>query len=148
MTCEPWPAVSTRPLLADQGLRAALQAQADRAPMPVLVDADGIGRFSRDAETTLYFCILEALQNVAKYAQASDDHGRPDQCPDGQLEFSVTDDGAGFDTATAAHGTGLQGMADRLAAVGGQLGIASAPGRGTTISGTVPVIALAPALAD
>ena len=39
--------------------------------MPVLVDADGIGRFSRDAETTLYFCILEALQNVAKYAQAS-----------------------------------------------------------------------------
>ena len=58
-------------MLADQGLRAALQAQADRAPMPVLVDADGIGRYSRDAETTLYFCILEALQNAAKYAQAT-----------------------------------------------------------------------------
>ena len=66
----------------------------------------------------------------------------------GRLEFSVADDGAGFDPAAAAHGTGLQGMADRLSVVGGQLGIASAPGRGTTISGTVPVTALAPALAD
>jgi signal transduction histidine kinase len=135
------------PVLADQGLRAALQAQADRAPMPVLVDADGIGRFSRDAETTLYFCILEALQNVAKYAQASMTTVTLNQVA-GRLEFSVADDGAGFDPAAAAHGTGLQGMADRLSAVGGQLGIASAPGRGTTISGTVPVAALAPALAD
>jgi signal transduction histidine kinase len=134
------------PVLADQGLRAALQAQADRAPMPVLVDADGIGRFSRDAETTLYFCILEALQNVAKYAQASMTTVTLNQVA-GRLEFSVADDGEGFDPAAAAHGTGLQGMADRLSAVGGQLGIASAPGRGTTISGTVPVAALAPALA-
>ena len=135
------------PVLADQGLRAALQAQADRAPMPVLVDADGIGRFSRDAETTLYFCILEALQNVAKYAQASLTTVTLNQVA-GRLEFSVADDGAGFNPAAAAHGTGLQGMADRLSAAGGQLGIASAPGRGTTISGTVPVTALAPALAD
>jgi signal transduction histidine kinase len=135
------------PVLADHGLCAALQAQAARAPMPVLVDAEGIGRFSRDAETTLYFCILEALQNVAKYAQASMTTVTLNQVA-GRLEFSVTDDGAGFNPATAAHGTGLQGMADRLSAVGGQLGIASAPGRGTTISGTVPVAALAPALAD
>jgi signal transduction histidine kinase len=135
------------PVLADQGLRAALQVQADRAPMPVLVDADGIGRFSRDAETTLYFCILEALQNVAKYAQASLTTVTLNQVA-GRLEFSVADDGAGFNPAAAAHGTGLQGMADRLSAAGGQLGIASAPGRGTTISGTVPVTTLAPALAD
>jgi signal transduction histidine kinase len=135
------------PVLADQGLRAALQAQADRAPMPVLVDADGIGRFSRDAETTLYFCILEALQNVAKYAHASMTTVTLNQVA-GKLEFSVADDGAGFNPAAAARGTGLQGMADRLSAVGGQLAIASAPGRGTTISGTVPVAALAPALAD
>ena len=108
------------PVLADQGLRAALQAQADRAPMPVLVDADGIGRFSRDAESTLYFCILEALQNVAKYAHASLTTVTLNQV-DGRLEFSVADDGAGFDPAAAAHGTGLQGMADRLSAVGGQL---------------------------
>jgi signal transduction histidine kinase len=134
------------PVLADQGLRAALQAQADRAPMPVLVDADGIGRFSREAEATLYFCILEALQNVAKYAQAATTTVTLNQVA-GRLEFSVADDGAGFDPAVVAHGTGLQGMADRLSAVGGQLGIVSAPGRGTTISGTVPVAALAPVLA-
>ena len=58
---------------------------------------------------------------------------------DGRLEFSVADDGAGFDPAAAAHGTGLQGMADRLSAVGGQLQIASVRGHGTTISGAVPV---------
>jgi signal transduction histidine kinase len=130
------------PLLADQGLRAALRAQADRAPMPVLVDADGIGRFSRDAEATLYFCILEALQNVAKYAQASLATVTLTQV-DATLEFSVTDDGAGFDPAAAAHGTGLQGMTDRLSAMGGQLRIESAPGRGTIVTGTVPAIALA-----
>jgi len=129
-------------LLADQGLRAALRAQADRAPLPVEVDADGIGRYPREAEATAYFCILEALQNVAKYAQAS----RATialSCPDGHLGFTVTDDGDGFDTAKAAHGTGLQGMADRLAAVGGTLRIDSAPGSGTTVSGTLPVAELA-----
>jgi len=129
-------------LLADQGLRAALRAQADRAPLPVEVDADGIGRYPREAEATAYFCILEALQNVAKYAQAS----RATialSCPDGHLGFTVTDDGDGFDTAKAAHGTGLQGMADRLAAVGGTLRVDSAPGSGTTVSGTLPVTELA-----
>jgi signal transduction histidine kinase len=126
------------PLLADQGLAAALRAQAGKAPLPVLVEADGIGRYRRDAEATAYFCILEALQNVAKYAQASRATVAL-TCPDGQLGFTVTDDGDGFDTAKATHGTGLQGMADRLAAVGGTLRIDSAPGRGTTVSGTLPV---------
>jgi signal transduction histidine kinase len=129
-------------LLADQGLRAALRAQADRAPLPVEVDADGIGRYPREAEATAYFCILEALQNVAKYAQASRAIIAL-SCPDGHLGFTVTDDGDGFDTAKAAHGTGLQGMADRLAAVGGTLRIDSAPGSGTTVSGTLPVAELA-----
>jgi signal transduction histidine kinase len=129
-------------LLADQGLRAALRAQADRAPLPVEVDADGIGRYPREAEAAAYFCILEALQNVAKYARAS----RATialSCPDGHLGFTVTDDGGGFDTAKATHGTGLQGMADRLAAVGGTLRVDSTPGSGTTISGTLPVAELA-----
>jgi signal transduction histidine kinase len=134
------------PVLADQGLRAALLAQADRAPMPVLVDAEGIGRYSRDAEATLYFCILEALQNVAKYAGASLTTVTLTQA-DGRLEFSVADDGAGFDPATAAHGSGLQGMADRLSAVGGEIRVASARGQGTTIRGTLPVAALVPAMA-
>jgi signal transduction histidine kinase len=126
------------PLLADQGLEAALQAQADKAPLAVLVEADGIGRYPPDAEAAVYFCTLEALQNVAKYARASQATVAL-SCPDGHLEFTITDDGGGFDTTTATHGTGLQGMADRLAAVGGALRIHSAPGLGTTISGTLPV---------
>jgi signal transduction histidine kinase len=59
------------------------------------------------------------------------------------LEFTVTDDGTGFDTAKATCGTGLQSMADRLAAAGGTLRINSAPGLGTTISGGLPVSELA-----
>jgi signal transduction histidine kinase len=125
------------PLLADQGLGAAVRAQAGRVPLPVLVEADGIGRYRRDAEATAYFCILEALQNVAKYARASSAKVAL-SCPDGHLEFTVTDDGDGFDTAQPAPGTGLQGMADRLAAAGGTLCIRSAPGLGTTISGRLP----------
>ncbi len=132
------------PLLADQGLAAAVQAQARRAPLPVRVDADGIGRYRRDAEATAYFCILEALQNVAKYACAAQATVAL-ACPDGHLQFTVTDDGDGFDTAQATHGTGLQGMSDRLAAVGGTLRIDSAPGHGTTISGALPVSELAQA---
>jgi signal transduction histidine kinase len=125
------------PLLAEQGLGAAVRAQAARAPLPVLVEADGIGRYRPDAEATAYFCILEALQNVAKYARASSAKVTL-SCPDGHLEFTVTDDGDGFDTAKPTPGTGLQGMADRLAGAGGTLCIRSAPGLGTTISGRMP----------
>jgi signal transduction histidine kinase len=125
------------PLLAEQGLGAAVRAQAARVPLPVRVEADGIGRYRRDAEATAYFCILEALQNVAKYARASCTKVAL-SCPDGHLEFTVTDDGDGFDTAQPTPGTGLQGMADRLAAAGGTLAIRSAPGLGTTISGRLP----------
>jgi len=126
------------PLLADQGLVAALQAQASRAPLPVEIHADGIGRYPREAEAAVYFCVLEALQNTAKYARAS----RATvglSSPDGHLEFSVADDGVGFVTAEAADGTGLQGMADRLAAAGGVLHVRSEPEHGTTISGGLPV---------
>ena len=132
------------PLLADQGLGPALRAQAGRAPLPVQVEADGIGRYPRDAEAAVYFCILEALQNTAKYARASR-AAVALSCSGSNLEFTVTDDGAGFDTATVSHGTGLQGMADRLAAAGGTLRISSRPGLGTTISGRLPVSELAAA---
>jgi signal transduction histidine kinase len=130
------------PLLAEQGLPAALRAQAARSPLPVLVEAAGVGRYRREAEATVYFCVLEALANAAKYACARQATVVL-ACGDGQLEFSVTDDGAGFDTAavtgTAGRaGTGLQGMADRLAAVGGTLGVRSAPGAGTVIFGRIP----------
>ncbi len=126
------------PLLAEQGLVAALQAQVRKAPLPVLVEADGIGRYPPDTESTVYFCTLEALQNIAKYAGATRAAIRL-ACPEGRLQFIITDDGAGFDTTTARHGSGLQGMADRLAALGGTLSIHSQPGHGTTLTAQLPV---------
>jgi signal transduction histidine kinase len=126
------------PLLADQGLAAALRAQATKAPLPVSIEADGVGRYPRDAEAAVYFCTLEALQNVAKYAQATQATVSL-SCLGGHLVFAVADDGAGFDTTTATQGTGLQGMADRLAALGGALHIHSQPGSGTTVTGSLPV---------
>src|SRR5262245_1451577 len=126
------------PLLADQGLRAALQAQATRAPLPVQLDADGIGRYPREAEAAVYFCILEALQNTAKYAHASQATVAL-SCPGGDLRFTVADDGTGFDTTHTTGGTGPHGMPDRLAAAGGALHVRSQPGHGTTITGTLPV---------
>jgi signal transduction histidine kinase len=126
------------PLLADEGLSAALRAQARKSPVPVHVAPDGIGRYSQEIEASVYFCVLEALQNVAKYARATrvDVALRHDR---GRLAFEVRDDGVGFDPATAPRGTGLQGMADRIEAVGGELEISAAPGRGTTVSGAIPV---------
>jgi signal transduction histidine kinase len=125
------------PLLADQGLPSALRAQAARVPLPVTVEANGVGRYRRDVEATAYFCVLEALQNVSKYARASQATVTL-ACPDGHLEFTVTDDGAGFDPATTRRGTGLQGMEDRLAAAGGTLRVTSRSGGGTIIAARLP----------
>jgi signal transduction histidine kinase len=126
------------PLLADKGLAAALEAQARKAAVPVSVDADGIGRFPQDVEATVYFCTLEALTNVAKYAGASQASIRLAN-GNGELRFEVRDDGRGFDPGETGYGTGLQGMADRLAALGGSLSVDSAPERGTIVAGSVPV---------
>jgi signal transduction histidine kinase len=125
------------PLLADRGLPAALESQARKSPLPVTIEPDGVGRYGPDVESAVYFCCLEALNNVAKYADASSVEIRLAQV-DGELRFEVVDDGRGFDTSATTHGTGLQGMADRLDAIGGSLEVKSAPDRGTTIKGTVP----------
>jgi signal transduction histidine kinase len=122
------------PLLADQGLVGALEGQARRSALPIRVEADGVGRYPMDAEAAVYFCCLEALQNVAKYAGATCATVRLWSTNDG-LAFEVSDDGAGFDTSAASYGTGLQGMADRLAALGGELHVDSTPGKGTTVIG-------------
>ncbi|HTG46362.1 MAG TPA: histidine kinase [Actinomycetota bacterium] len=126
------------PLLADQGLEAALDAQARKAAVPVTVESEHLARYPREVESTLYFCALEALNNVAKYAEASSARVRLQQT-DGHVSFAVSDDGRGFDPAATGYGTGLQGMADRLAALGGTLDVRSAPGGGTTVAGTLPV---------
>jgi signal transduction histidine kinase len=125
------------PLLADRGLAEALAAQARKAPMPVEIDARNIGRYSQNAEAAVYFCCLEALQNVAKYAEAS--RVVVSLAPsDGFLTFAVKDDGVGFDPESKGMGSGLQNMADRLAALGGELEIRSRPGEGTTVGGRIP----------
>ena len=125
------------PLLADRGLVAALEAQARKASVPTEVRSDGIGRYPQDTEAAVYFCVLEALNNVAKYSGASAATVSLSQT-DGELSFEVIDDGAGFDPAETSYGTGLQGMADRLDAIGGTLRVASRLGEGTTVEGRVP----------
>jgi signal transduction histidine kinase len=125
------------PLLADKGLAAALEAQARKSPVPVTVEPDGIGRYPQDAEAAVYFSCLEALQNVAKYANATSATVRL-AAGSGELRFEVLDDGCGFDPEATGLGTGLQGMADRLAALGGEVGIRSAPGTGTMVTGRIP----------
>ena len=131
------------PLLADQGLVAALSAQARRAVVPVQIEAEGIARYAQDHEAAVYFCVLEALQNVAKYADASKAVIRLRE-GDGGLTFEVADDGRGFDATKTSYGTGLQGMADRLSALGGELEVRSEVGVGTTIGGRLPVRSLEP----
>jgi signal transduction histidine kinase len=85
----------------------------------------------------VYFSCLEALQNVAKYARATSAVVHV-AAAGGELTFEVADDGVGFDASSTGYGTGLQGMADRIDALGGMLEVRSVPGEGTEISGRVP----------
>ncbi len=125
------------PVLAEQGLLAALRAHARKATLPVSVDADDIGRYAQDTEAALYFCTLEALQNIQKYAGASNATVRLSE-ERGQLCAEIVDDGCGFDVATTRRGNGLTNIEDRLDALGGTLDISSTPGRGTTLCATLP----------
>jgi signal transduction histidine kinase len=103
------------------------------------VETDGVERYTQDVEAAVYFCALEALNNLAKYANASRATVALSQA-DGTLTFAVADDGVGFTVGErTSNGTGLQGMADRLDAIGGALEIRSAPGEGTTVLGWIPV---------
>ena len=126
------------PLLAEKGLAAALRSQAGKATLPVRVEADGVARYPQEIEAALYFCTLEALQNVQKYAAAS----AVDVCvseSNGQVCIQVTDDGQGFDVIAATRGAGLTNMEDRLDALGGTLELESTRGTGTRLRARVPV---------
>lgn len=124
------------PLLEAEGLASALAAQARRLPITVDVSAPDLGRFDRQIESTMYFCIIEALDNVIQHGRT--DHANVDLATDGDsIRFIVTDQGAGFDQ-TLHGGTGLTMMNDRLDVIGGNLRVQSSPGGGTTISGRLP----------
>ncbi|MGZ4109979.1 MAG: histidine kinase [Actinomycetota bacterium] len=124
------------PLLADQGLAVALEAQGRKAAVRTTIEPDGVGRYPREVEAAVYFCALEALQNVAKYAAATSAVVRLAE-QDGSLVFEIQDDGRGFDFAATTYGSGMQGMADRLDAIGGTLEVRSEPGHGTLVRGEI-----------
>ena len=133
------------PLLAEKGLAAALESQARKATLPVDVEADGVGRFPQDTEAAVYFCVLEALQNVQKYADASRAVVRLSTVRE-ELHFEVNDDGKGFEPATQKMGSGSQNMRDRIDALGGSMEVKSATGAGTSVVGYLPIGAAAGAL--
>ncbi|MEX2624160.1 MAG: ATP-binding protein [Acidimicrobiia bacterium] len=125
-------------LLEAEGLAAAVRSIADFGSVPVEVEAGGIGRFPAELEATAFFCISEAITNAAKHAPGRLVKVKLDMS-DGNLLFSVRDEGPGFDRNTVELGSGLRNMADRLDATGGHLQITSSPGQGTTVHGTIPV---------
>jgi signal transduction histidine kinase len=129
------------PALAEHGLGAALEGHITKIIPMARLESDATAaarRYAPEVEAAAYFCVLEALQNCAKHAPQASVRVCLDALP-ANLTFEVTDDGPGFEPAHAHTGTGLQGMADRLAAMGGSLAIRSAPGQGTTVAGTLPI---------
>ena len=117
-------------VLTDQGLRAAVEALAHRAPLPVEVGEVPAQDLPEQVELAAYFVVSEALTNVAKHASATHASVRATHCS-GRLAVEVSDDGVGG--ADISLGTGLRGLSDRLAAVNGQLDIDSKAGHGTTV---------------
>jgi signal transduction histidine kinase len=132
------------PLLEEQGIAAAIAAQYTRSSLPVRMETDGIGRYPIELEAAVYFCTLEALQNAAKYAHASEITITFRERGDA-IEFVVADDGVGFDPSANGRGTGVQGIRDRISVFGGDATIESAPGTGTTVRGRVPITTQVPA---
>ena len=126
------------PLLADQGLVAAIQSQARKAPIEVRIEATEVGRYTQEAEAAVYFCVLEALQNASKYSGVQSACVRLGGTAD-ELQFDVIDEGQGFDPATVRRGAGTTNMHDRLSALGGTLVIDATPGQGTTVMGRIPL---------
>jgi signal transduction histidine kinase len=133
--------VGGRPrLLAQAGLTAALRSAAGTSPLPVELVSSGLGRYSADVELALYFCCMEALQNVAKHAAAHavviELHG-----DERSVTACVSDDGRGFDVQASGDG-GLAHMAERIQEVGGALSIRSGHQDGTTVRAEIPLAAL------
>ena len=128
------------PILAQDGLLAAVEAQGRRTQVPVEVAGGPLPRYSQEMEAGVYFCVLEALQNMVKHANATKATVRIDQ-RDGRLVFSVTDDGRGLDPERVRSGSGMQNMRDRIEVLGGELQVESSPGAGTRVTGSIPVAA-------
>jgi signal transduction histidine kinase len=127
------------PLLVERGLPDALRDAAMGGPLPATVNAPALGRYGQEIESAVYFCCLEALQNAAKHAKGARSV-KVTLWEEEELCFDVRDDGAGLPEGTVLTGVGLTNMRDRIGAVGGRLTIGSAPGEGTWVTGSVPVV--------
>jgi signal transduction histidine kinase len=122
-------------ILTDAGLSAALQELATRTPIPVELNAPR-RRLQPALESAVYFICSEALANVAKYSNASGVRIRLSN-EHQVLRIEISDDGIGG--ADASRGTGLGGLADRVAALGGHLTVNSPAGKGTTLTAEFPL---------
>jgi signal transduction histidine kinase len=122
-------------VLTETGLSGAIQALAERSPVPTTIAAMPHGRFPAAIEATAYFVVCEALANVAKHSMASSAQVTIRKLP-GRLVAEVSDDGAGG--AQPEGGSGLRGLADRVASAGGVLRVDSRPGCGTRLEADIP----------
>jgi signal transduction histidine kinase len=126
--------------LTDGGLHRALTAAAAVCPIPVELQLTDVGRFPPALEAAVYFCAVEALQNVAKHSGATNVRLELDE-RDGDLVLRVADNGEGVFTGSGV-GTGLESMRARVASVGGTLTVVPRPGDGTTVVAAVPEVRL------
>jgi signal transduction histidine kinase len=122
-------------ILDDEGFGPALVSLAERAAVPVELSVDLSERLPTAVEVTAYFVVAEALTNTARYADASKATISA-ALADGVLHLRVHDDGKGG--AEPQHGSGLRGLADRIAALEGQFSVESDPGTGTTVCVRIP----------
>jgi signal transduction histidine kinase len=126
-------------ILTERGLKAALESAVRQLACPVSLHTFGLGRYPEDVEVAVYFCCVEAIQNIVK-------HAGPDPDPrvrvwhlGDALAFDVRDSGVGFDAASQPVRHGLVNMHDRIEAIGGSLWVGSQAGRGTWVRGRVPL---------
>ena len=127
------------PALTQRGLSVALRSVLARLPLPVRADLRASRRYPAEIENAVYFCCLEALQNVQKHARSATTVTVTLREQRASLRFEVSDDGPGFDPAAAPGGVGFDNMADRLGAAGGHLRVRSVLGQGTVVGGAVPL---------
>jgi signal transduction histidine kinase len=123
-------------LLSEAGLAVALEELAARLPMPAEADVGPLPELAPNVESTVYFVVAEALTNAVKHARATRVRIGVRHAG-GVLAVSVGDDGRGG--ADPAGGSGLQGLADRVAALGGELTLISPPGGGTTVKAMLAI---------